>query len=96
MSDPSKVDNTEHVWSLEFEHKPGRGILVEEETLAALWEVVQEVANKDTLSEHAFGGYEYCIFCSGHEYRMMPFKHEASCIVLKACALVAQNSPQSH
>ena len=60
-----------------------------------LCDIARQVATKDTVSEHAFGGYDYCIFCEGHEYRMLPFKHEASCIVLKARALVAQNSQQS-
>jgi hypothetical protein len=67
---------------------PGNRDMNEEETLATLWEIAQEVATKDNLSEHAFGGYEYCMLCSGHEYRMLPFKHEPSCIVLKSRALV--------
>lgn len=69
-------------------------MMTQEETVAALWEIAHKVATEDTVSEHAFGGYDYCIFCSGHEYRMLPFKHEPHCIVLKARALMAQDAQQ--
>jgi hypothetical protein len=67
----------------------------EEETLAALWEIAQEVATQDSTGNDAYAS-QYCPFCIGCEYRMEPFKHEDDCIVLKARALVAQSDPQSH
>ena len=73
--------------------------MTEEETRAALWEIAQEVADTDTTAQYEHGGDQYCIFCSGREYyeeHRYQFKHEPSCIVLKARALVPQNAQQSH
>ena len=57
----------------------------------ALWEIAQVVATQDTTYADDFMN-NYCIFCHGEEnYEdSNNYKHEDTCIVLKARALVAQ------
>jgi hypothetical protein len=52
------------------------------------WDIIKEVAKGITVA-HAMGGYEYCIFCNGRDnIHHDNFKHDDTCIVVKARALM--------
>ena len=65
--------------------------MTEEGIEAALWEIVRELASDEPLYSDDFMD-NYCIFCNGDENYEDPanYKHEPSCIVLKARALMVQ------
>lgn len=62
--------------------------MTEEERLAALWKIAQEIVENDPTYETGMGDIE-CFYCSGDNYSSKDFKHDDTCIVLKARALVA-------
>ena len=61
--------------------------------ITLLWKIAQEVVKKYECHEDASVDI-YCVFCGADNYlnNYKDLEHEASCIVLKARALVAQNS----
>jgi hypothetical protein len=63
--------------------------MTEEEKIAALWEIAQEVASEEPTYETGFGCVE-CIYCNGNPYGYGGFVHEPTCIVTKARALVKE------
>ena len=77
-------------------------IVCMEETLAALWEIVQGTAEADPVYYNHRDSCFYCIYCRGVQafdqwFEKNPtFKHELHCTWIKAQALVAQNDQQSH
>jgi hypothetical protein len=52
-----------------------------------MWDIIKTVAKEDSLYETAMGGVE-CIYCSGTNYSSENFKHDDTCIVVKARALM--------
>jgi hypothetical protein len=95
------VENIEHVWSLDIDYRVKHGnkeyIAIDKEKLAALWEIAKTIATQNTTYSDDFMD-NYCIFCCGDENYEDPdnYKHEPSCIVLKARALVAQKCSDQH
>lgn len=62
--------------------------MTEEEKLVVLWEIANEVANEDTTCDYGMGDAE-CAFCYGMRiYASSEFKHDDTCIVTKARALM--------
>lgn len=62
--------------------------MTEEEKLAILWEIAQEVARKNLVINDRDGYEFYCDFCEGDGNRLEDFKHDDTCIVTKARALL--------
>jgi hypothetical protein len=64
----------------------------EQEKLAALWEIAQEVAKDDPTYSTGFGDV-VCIYCNGDQtWPSGNFRHEDTCIVTKARALMESKS----
>jgi hypothetical protein len=63
--------------------------MTEEEKLAALWEIAQEVVK--AYAEHETAEADiYCMFCGADNYISKDLKHDPNCIVTKARALVKE------
>lgn len=64
--------------------------MTEEEKLAALWEIAQEVAELDSTYDDDMGDTE-CVYCNGdYSYQGKIFIHQDDCIVTKARTLVKE------
>lgn len=61
--------------------------MTEEEELKALWEIAHEVATNKYLALNEYDHYE-CAFCVETGDRLEDFKHDDTCIVTKARALI--------
>jgi hypothetical protein len=61
--------------------------MTEEEKLAALWGIVQDLAENDTAFRRYWGSYE-CPFCHVIYDVLDSFQHDDTCIVTRSRALI--------